>query len=140
MEARLQQLNNAIPHRSVIQALADKFTSSPARSGKVAVQPKQVTIRVFLPPPPSSSPSLAGNSPPHLDPAALAGVELVPEPEVLAPLQELQGPPDADADQDAAHGVRRAQVASFQGYALCLCALRLALRSFVHVTLAIRSR
>jgi hypothetical protein len=42
MEARLQQLNNAIPHRSVIQALADKFTSSPARSGKVAVQPKQV--------------------------------------------------------------------------------------------------
>uniref|UniRef100_A0A0E0HR39 SAWADEE domain-containing protein n=1 Tax=Oryza nivara TaxID=4536 RepID=A0A0E0HR39_ORYNI len=41
MEARLQQLNNAIPHRSVIQALADKFTSSPARSGKVAVQPKQ---------------------------------------------------------------------------------------------------
>uniref|UniRef100_A0A0E0LBP5 Homeobox domain-containing protein n=1 Tax=Oryza punctata TaxID=4537 RepID=A0A0E0LBP5_ORYPU len=42
MEARLQQLNNAIPHRSVIQALADKFTSSPARSGKLAVQPKQV--------------------------------------------------------------------------------------------------
>lgn len=80
------------------------------------------------------------NSPPHLDPSARAGVELVPEPEVLAPLQELQGPPDADADQDAAHGVRRAQVASLQGYALCLCALRLALRSFAHVTLAIRSR
>ncbi|XP_040381263.1 protein SAWADEE HOMEODOMAIN HOMOLOG 2 [Oryza brachyantha] len=42
MEARLQQLNNAIPHRSVIQALADKFTASPGRAGKVPVQPKQV--------------------------------------------------------------------------------------------------
>uniref|UniRef100_A0A0D9WQ37 Homeobox domain-containing protein n=1 Tax=Leersia perrieri TaxID=77586 RepID=A0A0D9WQ37_9ORYZ len=42
MESRLQQLNNAIPHRSVIQALADKFTASPARAGKVPVQPKQV--------------------------------------------------------------------------------------------------
>ncbi|KAG8075936.1 hypothetical protein GUJ93_ZPchr0006g43180 [Zizania palustris] len=42
MEARLQDLNNAIPHRGVIQALADKFTASAARAGKVTVQPKQV--------------------------------------------------------------------------------------------------
>ncbi|KAM0856370.1 hypothetical protein ACQ4PT_049185 [Festuca glaucescens] len=42
MEERLRHLNNAIPHRDVIQGLADKFTNSPARSGKIPVQPKQV--------------------------------------------------------------------------------------------------
>ncbi|KAG8075904.1 hypothetical protein GUJ93_ZPchr0006g40662 [Zizania palustris] len=42
MEALLQHLNNAIPHRAAIQDLADKFTASAERAGKVAVQPKQV--------------------------------------------------------------------------------------------------
>ncbi|KAL5224133.1 hypothetical protein ABZP36_010772 [Zizania latifolia] len=42
MEAHLQQLNNAIPHRAVIQALADKFTASAARASKDTVLPKQV--------------------------------------------------------------------------------------------------
>uniref|UniRef100_A0ACD6AEB9 Uncharacterized protein n=1 Tax=Avena sativa TaxID=4498 RepID=A0ACD6AEB9_AVESA len=42
MEERLRHLNNAIPHRDVIQGLADKFTNSPVRSGKIPVQPKQV--------------------------------------------------------------------------------------------------
>lgn len=42
MEEHLRHLNNAIPHRDVIQGLADKFTASPARAGKISVQPKQV--------------------------------------------------------------------------------------------------
>jgi len=42
MEARLQQLNNAIPTRAVLQTLADKFSASPERAGRVAIQPKQV--------------------------------------------------------------------------------------------------
>ena len=42
MEERLRYLNNAIPHRDVIQGLADRFTASPVRSGKIPVQPKQV--------------------------------------------------------------------------------------------------
>jgi hypothetical protein len=50
MEERLRHLNNAIPHRDVIQGLADKFTNSPARSGKIPVQPKQVAFP--SPPPP----------------------------------------------------------------------------------------
>jgi DNA primase len=41
MEARLQQLNNAIPSRAVLQTLADKFSASPERAGRVAIQPKQ---------------------------------------------------------------------------------------------------
>ncbi|ONM21522.1 Protein SAWADEE HOMEODOMAIN HOMOLOG 2 [Zea mays] len=42
MEARLLQLNNGIPTRAVLQTLADKFSASPERAGKVAIQPKQV--------------------------------------------------------------------------------------------------
>ncbi|XP_062193270.1 protein SAWADEE HOMEODOMAIN HOMOLOG 2-like [Phragmites australis] len=42
MEARLQQLNNGIPTRAVLQTLADMFSASPERAGKVAIQPKQV--------------------------------------------------------------------------------------------------
>ncbi|RCV11270.1 hypothetical protein SETIT_2G172900v2 [Setaria italica] len=42
MEARLQQLNNAIPTRAVLQTLADKFSASPERAGRVTIQPKQV--------------------------------------------------------------------------------------------------
>ncbi|KAJ1289228.1 hypothetical protein BS78_02G148300 [Paspalum vaginatum] len=42
MEARLQQLNNGIPSRAVLQALADKFSATPERAGKVSIQPKQV--------------------------------------------------------------------------------------------------
>ncbi|KAL6846378.1 hypothetical protein ACP4OV_023826 [Aristida adscensionis] len=42
MEARLQQLNNGIPTRAALQVLADKFSASPERAGKVAIQPKQV--------------------------------------------------------------------------------------------------
>ncbi|XP_062199215.1 protein SAWADEE HOMEODOMAIN HOMOLOG 2-like [Phragmites australis] len=42
MEARLQQLNNGIPSRADLRTLADKFSASPKRSGKVAIQPKQV--------------------------------------------------------------------------------------------------
>ncbi|TVU02950.1 hypothetical protein EJB05_51529 [Eragrostis curvula] len=42
MEARLQQLNNSIPSRAVLQSLADKFSASPERAGRVAIQPKQV--------------------------------------------------------------------------------------------------
>jgi hypothetical protein len=53
MEARLQQLNNGIPSRGVLQTLADKFSASPERAGKVAIQPKQV--RPSLPPPPPAS-------------------------------------------------------------------------------------
>ncbi|KAG8042921.1 hypothetical protein GUJ93_ZPchr0465g6500 [Zizania palustris] len=44
--ARLQDLNNAIPHRSVIQALADKFTASAARAGKVTVYMDQFTSSI----------------------------------------------------------------------------------------------
>ncbi|XP_020084357.1 protein SAWADEE HOMEODOMAIN HOMOLOG 2-like isoform X2 [Ananas comosus] len=42
MEARLEEVNNAIPARHVICALAEKFSASPERAGKIAVQPKQV--------------------------------------------------------------------------------------------------
>ncbi|GJN34222.1 hypothetical protein PR202_gb22868 [Eleusine coracana subsp. coracana] len=42
MEARLQQLHNSIPSRAVLQSLADKFSASPERAGRVAIQPKQV--------------------------------------------------------------------------------------------------
>lgn len=42
MEARLQQLSNAIPSRAVLQTLADKFSATPERAGKVSIQPKQV--------------------------------------------------------------------------------------------------
>jgi hypothetical protein len=42
MEARLQQLNNSIPNRTVLQSLADRFSASPERAGRVAIQPKQV--------------------------------------------------------------------------------------------------
>ncbi|KAF8641991.1 hypothetical protein HU200_067503 [Digitaria exilis] len=42
MEARLQQLNNSIPNRVVLQTLADKFSASPERAGRVSIQPKQV--------------------------------------------------------------------------------------------------
>ncbi|TVU18716.1 hypothetical protein EJB05_34828 [Eragrostis curvula] len=41
MEARLQQLNNSIPSRVMLQTLAEKF-SSPVRAGRIAIQPKQV--------------------------------------------------------------------------------------------------
>jgi hypothetical protein len=49
MEARLLQLNNGIPTRAVLQTLADKFSASPERAGKVAIQPKQVRP-ALLPP------------------------------------------------------------------------------------------
>lgn len=42
MEARLQEVNYAIPSREVISFLADKFSASADRSGKFVVQPKQV--------------------------------------------------------------------------------------------------
>uniref|UniRef100_A0A0E0LBN2 Homeobox domain-containing protein n=1 Tax=Oryza punctata TaxID=4537 RepID=A0A0E0LBN2_ORYPU len=42
MEALLRHLNNGIPDGSVIQSLADRFTASTARAGKVGVRPKQV--------------------------------------------------------------------------------------------------
>ncbi|KAJ4799993.1 hypothetical protein LUZ62_051239 [Rhynchospora pubera] len=42
MEACLQEGNNAIPPREVMNSLAEKFSSSAERVGKVAVQPKQV--------------------------------------------------------------------------------------------------
>jgi len=42
MEARLLQLNNGIPTRAMLQTLGDKFSASPERAGKVAIQPKQV--------------------------------------------------------------------------------------------------
>ncbi|KAL6655780.1 hypothetical protein ACP70R_006606 [Stipagrostis hirtigluma subsp. patula] len=71
MEARLQQLNNGIPSRAALQALADKFSASPERAGKVAIQPKQVwnwfqnrryshrakTTRAAPPPPAKMTPS-----------------------------------------------------------------------------------
>lgn len=42
MEACLQEVNNAIPSREAICALAEKFSVSPDRVGKFVVQPKQV--------------------------------------------------------------------------------------------------
>ncbi|MQL70827.1 hypothetical protein Taro_003110, partial [Colocasia esculenta] len=42
MEACLQESNNAIPDRSLITSLAEKFSASSERVGKVVVQPKQV--------------------------------------------------------------------------------------------------
>jgi len=53
MEARLQQLNNGIPTRGVLQTLADRFSASPERAGKVTIQPKQV--RPSPPPTPPAS-------------------------------------------------------------------------------------
>lgn len=42
MEEHLRHLNNAIPQRNIIQGLAEKFTASSARAGKIPVQYKQV--------------------------------------------------------------------------------------------------
>ncbi|KAJ1442425.1 Homeobox-like domain superfamily [Sesbania bispinosa] len=42
MEAILQEHNNAMPARDVLAALADKFSESPDRKGKITVQMKQV--------------------------------------------------------------------------------------------------
>ncbi|XP_068665614.1 protein SAWADEE HOMEODOMAIN HOMOLOG 2-like [Aristolochia californica] len=42
METCLQEANNAIPAREIISSLADKFSSSADRAGKIVVQPKQV--------------------------------------------------------------------------------------------------
>ncbi|XP_018498432.2 protein SAWADEE HOMEODOMAIN HOMOLOG 2 isoform X1 [Pyrus x bretschneideri] len=42
MEAILQQYNNTMPSREVLMALADKFSESPERKGKITVQMKQV--------------------------------------------------------------------------------------------------
>ncbi|KAJ6813066.1 SAWADEE HOMEODOMAIN-like protein 2 [Iris pallida] len=42
MEACLQEVNNALPSRDAICALAEKFSSSADRVGKPPVQPKQV--------------------------------------------------------------------------------------------------
>ncbi|XP_058747385.1 protein SAWADEE HOMEODOMAIN HOMOLOG 2-like isoform X2 [Vicia villosa] len=42
MEAILSEHNNAMPARDVLQALADKFSESPDRKGKITVQNKQV--------------------------------------------------------------------------------------------------
>ncbi|KAF8378948.1 hypothetical protein HHK36_028373 [Tetracentron sinense] len=42
MEACLQELNNAIPEREVLIALAEKFSASSERAGKIIVQMKQV--------------------------------------------------------------------------------------------------
>ncbi|XP_019449177.1 PREDICTED: protein SAWADEE HOMEODOMAIN HOMOLOG 2-like isoform X2 [Lupinus angustifolius] len=42
METILQVHNNAMPSRDVIQALADKFSESPDRRGKITVQIKQI--------------------------------------------------------------------------------------------------
>lgn len=50
MEEHLRRLNNAIPHRNVVQYLAEKFTASSARSGKTPVEYKQVGFpSYFLP-------------------------------------------------------------------------------------------
>ena len=130
MEERLRHLNNAIPHRDVIQGLADKFTASPARCGKIPVQPKQVGFVSPHPTPvaeedPSNSNlidcaplsvSFLGRGyyeiwarliPICVDLRLGAGLELVPEPEVLAAVQDHQGLAAA-AGQDAAHGGRGA--------------------------------
>jgi hypothetical protein len=37
MEAGRQQLNNAIPIRTVLQTLTDKFSASPERTGRVTI-------------------------------------------------------------------------------------------------------
>ncbi|XP_043695745.1 protein SAWADEE HOMEODOMAIN HOMOLOG 2 isoform X2 [Telopea speciosissima] len=42
MEACLQEINNAIPGREVLCSLAEKFSASAERAGKIIVQPKQV--------------------------------------------------------------------------------------------------
>ncbi|XP_058092964.1 protein SAWADEE HOMEODOMAIN HOMOLOG 2-like [Magnolia sinica] len=42
MEACLQEVNNAIPARETICSLAEKFSASADRAGKIVVQPKQV--------------------------------------------------------------------------------------------------
>ncbi|XP_074558776.1 protein SAWADEE HOMEODOMAIN HOMOLOG 2-like isoform X2 [Curcuma longa] len=42
MESCLQEVNNSIPPREVISALADKFSQSSERAGKIVVQSKQV--------------------------------------------------------------------------------------------------
>ncbi|KAJ4953679.1 hypothetical protein NE237_030511 [Protea cynaroides] len=42
MEACLQEINNAIPGREVLCSLAEKFSASSERAGKIVVQPKQV--------------------------------------------------------------------------------------------------
>jgi hypothetical protein len=42
MESLLRHLNNGIPDGSLIQSLADRFTASAARAGKVGVRSKQV--------------------------------------------------------------------------------------------------
>ncbi|XP_028755542.1 protein SAWADEE HOMEODOMAIN HOMOLOG 2 isoform X2 [Neltuma alba] len=42
MEAILQEHNNAMPARDVLTALAEKFSESPDRRGKITVQMKQV--------------------------------------------------------------------------------------------------
>ncbi|KAF7836680.1 protein SAWADEE HOMEODOMAIN-like protein 2-like [Senna tora] len=42
MEAILQEHNNAMPARDVLTALAEKFSESPDRKGKITVQMKQV--------------------------------------------------------------------------------------------------
>ncbi|XP_078445658.1 protein SAWADEE HOMEODOMAIN HOMOLOG 2-like [Wolffia australiana] len=42
MEACLQGTNNVVPDRALISALAEKFSASADRNGKVVVQPKQV--------------------------------------------------------------------------------------------------
>ncbi|XP_058103748.1 protein SAWADEE HOMEODOMAIN HOMOLOG 2-like [Magnolia sinica] len=42
MEAALQETDSAIPAREVICSLADKFSASEDRAGKIVVQPKQV--------------------------------------------------------------------------------------------------
>ncbi|GMY31929.1 protein SAWADEE HOMEODOMAIN HOMOLOG 2-like isoform X1 [Fagus crenata] len=42
MEAILQQHNNTMPSREVLVSLADKFSESPERKGKITVQMKQV--------------------------------------------------------------------------------------------------
>ncbi|CAN6561009.1 unnamed protein product [Malus baccata var. baccata] len=42
MEAILQQYNNTMPSREVLMAVADKFSESPERKGKITVQMKQV--------------------------------------------------------------------------------------------------
>jgi hypothetical protein len=41
MESLLRHLNNGIPDGSLIQSLADRFTASAARAGKVGVRSKQ---------------------------------------------------------------------------------------------------
>lgn len=46
MESLLRHLNNGIPDGSLIQSLADRFTASAARAGKVGVRSKQVIARV----------------------------------------------------------------------------------------------